>query len=136
MPRLEQTADDEWVDDEGYPTDAALARMRRWAYDAGYLSLLGFVQSCWWAAGWGWSEPRRYHYSISTGGWSGNEDIIDALESNHQFWTQCFKSERIGGHYRLYVPKHLRIYEPAQAADAVARGSREGWSSSGGKDVD
>jgi len=40
---------------------------------------------------------------MHTGGWSGNEGIIEALEKNKSFWFMWwFKSER-GGHYYFEV---------------------------------
>ncbi len=41
---------------------------------------------------------------LHTGGWSGNEDIINALRNNRLFFPiYWYKSER-GGHYYFKIP--------------------------------
>ena len=44
---------------------------------------------------------------LHTGGWSGNEDIIDKL-SDTLFWMICWESTRRGGHYYFEIPKYLQ----------------------------
>lgn len=44
-----------------------------------------------------WAPRRKWR--VSTGGWSGHEDLIDALRQARGFWALCFWSERRGGHY-------------------------------------
>jgi hypothetical protein len=100
-------------DADGYPTEATLKRIKTWpmdSRDAPY-DLLVFVQRAWNWPEWGitidarrrrWLHPkveptRRWH--VSTGGWSGNEDIIRALEANWMFWALSWQSTTRGGHY-------------------------------------
>ena len=66
--------------------------------------LLEYVKSIWWEPGWGWKQSGR-KYWISTGGWSGNEELIGAMHNNFIFWSQCFVQHRRGGHYILEIPK-------------------------------
>ena len=57
--------------------------------------LLDHIEQIWEYGDWGFK--RSYHYlQLHTGGWSGNEDIIVALESNLLFfamyWTKTLRS--------------------------------------------
>ena len=102
---------DEWIDDQGYPTDAALERIRKWPMPD-LKELMAFLKSIWWHADWGWEEVddivndlgKQVHlYRIHTGGWSGNEDLIGAFEENYMCWTMLFYTHRRGGHYEFYI---------------------------------
>src|SRR5712671_3118024 len=91
------------VDDEGYPTDGALDRIRAWPM-ADLRGLMAFVHEIWCWPDWGWTEEikdGKPTYAISTGGWSGNESVIGALEANNMFWLLCWQSSRRGGHYEF-----------------------------------
>ena len=107
-------------DRDGYPTNVELRRIRRWPINTGAdcTALLVFVRECWWNAEWGWTVAARLRrervggtayrlYQISTGGWSGNEDIIAALDHNVMFQMLCFDSHRRGGHYTYRVPEAM-----------------------------
>jgi hypothetical protein len=103
----------EYLDDDGYPTEAALERIKAWPAESHteHLKLMEFVKSIWWAADWGWSERvvdratsfESVVFAVSTGGWSGNEDIMGALQDNRLFWFFCWLSSRRGGHYEFTV---------------------------------
>jgi len=96
-------------DENGYPTEEELEKIRTWPL-LEWAGLMRFVKSVWWSADWGWSEaesPERkgeMMYQISTGGWSGNEDLIEALRDNMMFWAVCWYSSRRGGHYEFRCP--------------------------------
>ena len=95
-------------DSDGYPTEETLRVIAAWPTDK-LDDLVPFVCEA-------WSYPDRAQHDeakatlyLSTGGWSGNEDIIGALEENFMFWaTYWFKSQR-GGHYWF----RLRGYKDA-----------------------
>jgi hypothetical protein len=103
----------DWLDLDGYPTEDALDEIKNWHYDKGWNSLMEFVKSIWWAADWGWREEdtkdlygiTTIRYNISTGGWSGNESLIYALEENTVFWMMNWFQSRRGGHYIFKVKK-------------------------------
>lgn len=86
---------------DGYPADEELKAIREWdKHDPrGWLE---YCQGIWWAADWGWPEVEG---EVSTGGWSGNEDIIDAMQDNAMLWLQTWESTRRGGHYTFRLPK-------------------------------
>lgn len=112
------------LDKEGYPTKEILKYIEK--YDVSKQSvrfLIELIQSIWWASEWGFeiTEKRdnfksvenikdkpRYHSRkriyISTGGWSGNEDIIRALKLNKWFYCFYWVQSRRGGHYVFEIP--------------------------------
>lgn len=97
---------DEPLDGDGYPTEATLERIATWKFTtrAELHALIDFVRDIWAYADAGYfgvtEEPgKRPVWSLSTAGWSGNEDIIEALQRNTMFWLVCWQSSRRGGHY-------------------------------------
>jgi len=95
-------------DRDGYPTEEELSRIREWPHTDlhGWFT---FIKSCWWATDWGWIEgeehrrrigetPGEQVYRISTGGWSGNESIIRAMQQNLWLWSITWYETRRGGH--------------------------------------
>jgi hypothetical protein len=106
----------EWLDEDGYPTDDALERIEYWPYNdpKGWFE---FIQAIWHFSSWGWkelTEPSDWkentmvlRYYISTGGWSGNEDIIRAMQANHVLWSTTWVQTRRGGHYIFEVKDEM-----------------------------
>jgi hypothetical protein len=99
----------EMLDDDGYPTDAALDVIRLWHWND-IASWFKFIKGLWHLREWGWKEidePHDYYedkivhrYYISTAGWSGNEDIIRAMQKNESMlWTLTWVQSRRGGHH-------------------------------------
>jgi len=92
-----------------YPTKVELRKIAKWKGD--WQELLERVQELWhWGAEYCDYEITKddlgryiYEWDISTGGWSGNEDIINALSDNFMFWIMCWYSSRVGGHYIFRV---------------------------------
>ena len=99
----------EWVDDDGYPTEEMLEKIEKWgAGEGSYNDLMRFIKPHWKYSFEGYWSENEYEddgteYSISTGGWSGNEDIIRALQSNWMFWSLYWMQSRRGGHYIFKV---------------------------------
>lgn len=104
----------ELLDEDGYPTDEALDWIRKYQ---GYQKLddwFAFIKNIWWNADWGWHEEDTKddifekpvkQYQISTGGWSGNESIIAAMQENWIMWSITWVQSRRGGHYIFEVKK-------------------------------
>jgi len=106
-------------DENGYPTDETLAAIRLWdvttAVDA--IACMDFVGRAWKWPDWGWEKETGWRgpdswrsrtetrYRISTGGWSGNEDLISALEDNLTVQMLGWHSSRRGGHYEYRFPE-------------------------------
>ena len=104
------------MDFDGYPDDQELQRIREWPHKD-FPALMEFVRTLWKWNDWGWSQQGR-KYRISTGGWSGNESLISALEGNVMFWMMCWHQSKRGGHYTFIVPKAT----PGPAGDASEEG--------------
>lgn len=87
-----------YLDGDGYPTDEALKRITEWPHTE-ISGMLEFARPLWSYPDRWWIEGEVLH--LSTGGWSGNEDIIRAMEQNRIFWALCWIQSRRGGHYQL-----------------------------------
>ena len=103
------------LDGDGYPTEAALDVIREWTFQMSDRELFDFIKSIWWMPDWSWKEceaidertgRKSYCYYISTGGWSGNESIIQAMQENKwMFWHMHWVQSRRGGHYIFELRK-------------------------------
>jgi hypothetical protein len=107
------------LDGDGYPTEETLTRIKEWEINdmQSGRGLLEFVREIWWHSKWGIhieevedelmpSRKRKYdHWHMSTGGWSGNESIIRAMQANRLFWMFHWVQSRRGGHYIFEVGK-------------------------------
>jgi len=95
-----------------YPTEEQLAKIRTWPSNdpKGWFA---FIKAVWWSPDWGWTEQalpkgapllnRGTLYAVSTGGWSGNEEIIAAMQKHESLWLTTWESSRRGGHYEFEV---------------------------------
>lgn len=98
------------MDEEGYPTEETLKRIRTWPH-ADFNGLMNFVIGLWQYQDYvedynaidDFGKEVR-EVNISTGGWSGHEEIVDALKQNKIFWMYCWQMSRRGGRYRFHLP--------------------------------
>lgn len=103
----------ELLDDDGYPTEAALDVVELWHWTDAQ-GWFNFIRSLWAYRSWGWTEKIEPHelanherykdktvhrYYVSTAGWSGNESIIAAMQRNEMMWHLNWAESRRGGHY-------------------------------------
>lgn len=101
-------AEEEMLDEDGYPTIAAETVVSLWPWEDKKGWFL-FIESIWHLRSWGWhesTEPKDYpkdktvqRFDISTAGWSGNESLIHAMEKNSFMWATTWVQSRRGGHY-------------------------------------
>jgi hypothetical protein len=109
---LAQEADEEdadLLDEQGYPTEYVLNTIRNWPYQDGWNELMEFVFDV-------WKYPTHFdvrtvhgsatRYELTTGGWSGNEDIISAMQGNFLFWSLCWEESNRGGKYTFVVNRN------------------------------
>lgn len=117
---------DPTFDKHGYPTDATVEALANWSVEppgsvAEHIDeALDFLTAAWNDA-YGLirhdlteheaalirAEPGRRYVALATGGWSGNECLIGALERNLVVWSFCWRLSAIGGLYILRYPQPL-----------------------------
>ena len=89
-------------DKDGYPTEETLRIIREWKIESkkNTVRLLTFCVNAW-----NWKPygitAKDSGYEFHVGGWSGNEDIISAMQDNRLFWSLCWQASRRGGHYKF-----------------------------------
>ena len=88
------------LDRDGYPTEEALNTIKTW--NRGDRQLFEYIQDLWWPGEWGFTVDGD-EYRLATGGWSGNEDIIGAMQDNFMFWMRCWMESHRGGLYVFRV---------------------------------
>lgn len=81
-----------------------------WRYDDYFrkrkkFQLIRFSKDLWrWLRDY-FKSARGNTYDADTGGWSGNEDIICAMQENYLLWALTWQSTRTGGHYIFKIPE-------------------------------
>jgi hypothetical protein len=100
----------------GYPTDEQLKIIEEWPIVnpqdiAEFHKIMEYIKPLWEFADCGYWVQDGDIYYLHTAGWSGNEDIIGALDKNIIFWMlYWYRSER-GGHYifcRIFNEPHRK----------------------------
>ncbi len=89
------------MDKDGYPEESELEEIRKWPYkdSQGLLKHIAEMVDQYGLC----KETKPGHWVLSTGGWSGNEDIMGALQDNIMFWALCWQSSERGGRYIFEV---------------------------------
>lgn len=87
-------------DKTGLPTDEFLEALRTWPIGT-YSAMLADVSRAWQHSV--DVQQRGTLYKFDTCGWSGNEDIIEAMRDNAEFWRTCWVQSRRGGKYVFEV---------------------------------
>ena len=99
------------MDEDGYPDDEELQDIRDAAgfQAADACALLERVRKLWhwpnYASVTDTGDKLRHEFC--TGGWSGNESLIDALQDNTMFWLRWWQLSERGGRYVFETPNVL-----------------------------
>lgn len=99
---------------EGYPEDQELELIEKWSVKD-VRGLLDFIKERWWMPDWGFmqetvastgnnSDKPHLKVALHTGGWSGNESIMEALQNNRVFWMLFHTKWERGGHFYFEIP--------------------------------
>jgi len=94
------------LDKDHYPDEKSLIQIREWdILKQGVQGLLDLVEENTNHPDWSISikGKRVLHYEYHTGGWSGNEDVIDALRENMLFFSMFWEKSTRGGHYYFKI---------------------------------
>ena len=122
-------------DKDGYPTETELKLVKTLGHHTTPVSeLIEHIQSIW-----HWEDYVQLRKGVSslgrkvqilelhTGGWSGNENIIDVLAET-DFWELWWEESRRGGHYKFEIPvakmKVKRDVEPLEEKEMLRRRRR------------
>lgn len=87
----------------GYPTDEILNQIEQFELGTHFENLIEYLQlikSNWWTPEWRYDIETGI-LQLSTFGWSGNEDIIRAMQKNLMFWSVFWYESKRGGHYKF-----------------------------------
>tara|TARA_R100000501_G_C2588850_1_gene89578 strand:+ start:506 stop:850 length:345 start_codon:yes stop_codon:yes gene_type:complete len=96
------------LDLDGYPTEGSLKAIRAWDVTEGSTrELVEYVRSLWRWPDYGFKlhDKQVKRLRLSTGGWSGNEEVVAALRSNYVFWGTAWEKSVRGGHHWFQIPK-------------------------------
>jgi hypothetical protein len=88
-----------------YPSEETLAAIEAWPLD----DIAGLIDRI--AAEWHWPEYFTVdgHRAVAvTGGWSGNESLIDAFQQNEIAWSLCWQASYRGGKHEFELPEFAR----------------------------
>jgi hypothetical protein len=87
-----------------YPSEDVLQYFRTFVINspAALENYLSILRREWHYEDWGFCRSGT-SLTLHTGGWSGNENIIEALEDNFGFWI-FWEASRRGGHYDFVLP--------------------------------
>ena len=114
---MPETMQEPTFEANGYPAVETLEAIKKWPVKSRKEchDLLAFVRSAWsypdrWSERekddgvFGDGQPAKIRiYEMSTGGWSGNEDLVSAMEANILFWAISLESTHRGGLYIFHL---------------------------------
>jgi hypothetical protein len=97
------------LDSEGYPTDEFLKWIEEFnPLEHQVLNFINVLFENWCHGDYGYKLKKKYagycSLELHTLGWSGNEDLLRALEKNIYFFLLYWKKTERGGHYYFSLP--------------------------------
>jgi len=98
------------MDIDGYPTEEELSIIEKWnfsteTFEADMVHFIEYIKERWKYAEVGYFKYEGQKLELHTGGWSGNEDMIDAIQKNTMFWVFTWQQSKRGGHYYFKIPR-------------------------------
>ena len=103
-----------------YPRENELLAIKEWNFlKKSIQDFLCEIKRLWHWEDWGYklSGKRVLRLELHTGGWSGNESIIEALRDNFVFWTVCWIKSQRGGHYWFEIK--LKLFNEGKRGGAA-----------------
>lgn len=101
----------ESMDEDCYLKDTDLEKIEYWNYND-FIGLMEFVETIWDSnygsftvseGSYEVGKLKTKKYRLTTGGWSDNETILQAIQNNDLFWLSCWESSSRGGLYVFEV---------------------------------
>lgn len=83
------------LDGVSYPSEEVLQSLSKSHVKQNHREMLKLVKSLWYYPDYVTVEDETY--TFRTGGWSGNESLINALQQNTLFWSFCWEMSARGG---------------------------------------
>jgi hypothetical protein len=97
------------IDSKGFPTEESLLFLREYKTEQPFKDIIELIRYLWHYADWGFVLHRKYKgkqkLELHTGGWSGNEEIIQAILSNIYLthFHMKYYMWKTGGHYYFEI---------------------------------
>ena len=85
----------ETINEYGYPTEEVLNHISQIRSGQNHKEILELVKDLWCYPNYVTVENDTY--TFRTGGWSGNESLISAMQQNLLFWSFCWEMSKKGG---------------------------------------
>jgi len=98
------------MENSNYPTEAELRKIRKWNAAKDPMGLIEFIRELWTLADVGYflmTGKQVIKLEMHSAGWSGNEDIIEALRKNGMFFPLYWEKSTRGGHYCFRIKKEV-----------------------------
>lgn len=97
------------MDEDGYPTEQCLEMIKKWPVNGNPhedKKLMDFIRPLWnWDKDFFVEEKKEdgIWYTLITGGWSGNESLIGALQDNNIFRLLYWELSERGGLFKFKI---------------------------------